>query len=242
MSGMSEGLLIQILLVLYYGRYSTFSSLTTAVVTLKMTSILDGLPHKSTVDRQWNMSCQSLCVYGLAIESWITSMTLLQGWRGSYSAKMWHTFSMPASTPFATKPNILLKQRKNRYEVYDYYVIMCPHINNKYNLQLDTKHNSHIVSRLSSKLPCTKTGTSLPPVRIQNTKFKFTYRVYCHGFIIIFFFLWTFFFPLLICGCFNRNIRGVIYNSDVLFPAPWHCPCWLTVKVYGGKKMELSPH
>lgn len=122
MSGMFEGLLIQILLVLYYSRYSTFSSLATAVVTLKMTSILDRLPHKSTVYRQWNMSCQSLCVYCLATESWITSMTLLQGWRGSYSAKTWHTFSMPASTPFATKPNILLKQRKNRYEVYDIYI------------------------------------------------------------------------------------------------------------------------
>lgn len=47
---MSEGLLIQILLVLYYGRYSTFSSLTTAVVTLEMTSILDRLFRESTAD------------------------------------------------------------------------------------------------------------------------------------------------------------------------------------------------
>lgn len=53
---------------------------------------------------------QSACVYGLATEAWITLMTLLQGWRGSYSAKTWHTFSMPASTPFATKPNILPRQ------------------------------------------------------------------------------------------------------------------------------------
>lgn len=42
----------------------------------------------------------------LVIVASIKSTISRQGWRGSYSAKTWHTFSTPASTPLATKPNI----------------------------------------------------------------------------------------------------------------------------------------
>lgn len=49
--------------------------------------------------------------------AWIPSMALLQGWRGSYSAKTWHIFSMLASTPLATKPNILPRQSKTTHEI-----------------------------------------------------------------------------------------------------------------------------
>lgn len=70
--------------------------------------------HVTVCSGGWNSHSSILtavfhcvCVCVLLIAVWTASMTLLQGWRGSYSANTWQTFSMPASTPFATKPNIL---------------------------------------------------------------------------------------------------------------------------------------
>lgn len=61
--------------------------------------------------------------YGLKMMPCVNSMVGLQGWRGSYSAKTWHTFSIPASVPFATIPNILEGEKMIKVGILAYIVV-----------------------------------------------------------------------------------------------------------------------